>query len=106
LLGSSCISDGGRLNSAFDDQDKDDDDGLELYVRSQINRNDVDWFPDGICMSIKDKDDEDDKLDVAALEQGIVQRVQKHQDTNNDKVVRELKELRELLGVRPASPRA
>jgi hypothetical protein len=33
-------------------QDRDNDDGLEQYVRQQMESSDVAWFPDGTCMSI------------------------------------------------------
>jgi hypothetical protein len=38
-------------------QDPDDDDGLELHVREQIDRLGVDWLPMGVCMSMMKEGD-------------------------------------------------
>merc|ERR1740138_853477 len=42
-------------------QDQDDDDGLELYVRQCIERKDVSWFPMGQAMCMLQDEDSTDK---------------------------------------------
>jgi hypothetical protein len=82
-------------------QDQDDDDGLELYVRAQINRGDVDWFPDGTCMSITQGDgNKDDENRQEAFEKRVdennermVRELQDRMDANNERLVRELRGL-------------
>ena len=55
------------------EQDKDDDDGLELYVRKLIEQRDISWFPinKAICLTQKDSEDDDQTMEerLGALEQ-------------------------------------
>lgn len=64
------------------EQDKDDDDGLEQYVRRCIDSNDISWLPTNkaICLTVQE-DDEGDKTrkvfqhDVNNLEHNFVTRL-------------------------------
>jgi inositol 1,4,5-triphosphate receptor type 3 len=44
------------------EQDKDDDDGMELYVRNCIDDNDLSWFPMNKAMRLDVGDDDSDEL--------------------------------------------
>lgn len=44
------------------EQDKDDDDGLEQFIRRCIEKYDVQWFPIGKALSLSDKINEDEFL--------------------------------------------
>ncbi|KAH8052115.1 inositol 1,4,5-trisphosphate-sensitive calcium-release channel [Aureococcus anophagefferens] len=57
-----------------DDVDKDEDDGLELYVRQNIEMKDITWLPVGRAMCLDDSNDDDDDnvtARVAALSEKI-----------------------------------
>jgi len=49
-------------------QDKDDDDGLEYYVRHRIAKNEITWFPINKAMRLDDRESDIDALKKAILE--------------------------------------
>jgi len=51
------------------EQDKDDDDGLELYVREMIEQEDISWFPvnKAICLQLGAEDEQDASHKLDAL---------------------------------------
>ena len=52
-------------------QDRDNDDGLEQYVRGQIESSDAGWLPDGVCMGLDTRaaDAEEGGAQAAAVTQ-------------------------------------
>jgi hypothetical protein len=76
-------------------QDQDDDDGLEQYVRAQIARGDVDWFPGNECMSLAGEDGEGE-LDLEGFQKDIVSTLKKKQDENNDKMLRQMRDMLDI----------
>merc|ERR1712216_94234 len=59
------------------EQDKDDDDGLELYVRKLLEKEEITWFPVGqaLCLSTNDKEEEtaSEHLDRVSVDlQGVL----------------------------------
>jgi hypothetical protein len=55
------------------EQDKDEDDGLELYVREQIEHSDITWFPVGraICLSVDGSVEDSVGEQLAAMERKL-----------------------------------
>lgn len=51
------------------EQDKDDDDGLEQYIRRCVEANDINWFPVNKAMCLSTSDDEMDATRLKLLEQ-------------------------------------
>merc|ERR1711959_696393 len=55
------------------EQDKDDDDGLEAYVRRCVENNNLSWFPQGVALALDDVEEEVDirtQLDELAKKVG------------------------------------
>merc|ERR1711998_555975 len=79
------------------EQDKDDDDGLEQYVRRRLDNEDISWFPIGRAMRLdisQQDDDEDVGLKVHRI-QNEVEHLKKSQQT----VLEKLDKVIEGLGV-------
>jgi inositol 1,4,5-triphosphate receptor type 3 len=47
-------------------QDKDDDDGIEQYVRQSMESSDIGWFPVNKAMSLEKSNEDDDTLEAVA----------------------------------------
>merc|ERR1712139_11362 len=67
-------------------QDRDDDDGLEQYVRQQINKAEINWFPTGTSITMKSL-----KTGVNAQKQAaeMLVQLQKDMHTGLERVSRE-----------------
>merc|ERR1711988_421907 len=60
-------------------QDRDDDDGLELFVRKLVEHNDITWLPSGQALVIQDLDgDSEEPLaeQLARLEKDVMEMIQ------------------------------
>jgi hypothetical protein len=63
------------------EQDKDDDDGLEYYVRNCIDRGDLTWFPINQAMCLKRDEDSNKKLisevqqDLKVVDQSLLSNI-------------------------------
>jgi hypothetical protein len=69
-------------------QDKDDDDGVELYVRKQIGGGDIDWFPEGVCLMCEDELDLENKhiKEQALFRQTVLGQLEKHHVETDRKI--------------------
>jgi len=65
------------------EQDRDDDDGLELYVRKLIESRDVAWFPSGRAMILNDDDEKEESIQslICNLQKSLLDVIE--QNTNN-----------------------
>ena len=63
-------------------QDKDDDDGLEYYVRHKIDKNEITWFPMNKAMRLEQGDSDIETLrksildDIKSTEKSVFSRIQ------------------------------
>merc|ERR1711998_679241 len=60
-------------------QDRDDDDGLDLFVRKLVEHNDITWLPSGQALVIQDLDgDSEESLaeQLARLERDVLEMIQ------------------------------
>ena len=76
------------------EQDKDDDDGLELYVRKCIEDNDISWFPIGRALVLNQDDgDEIEELagqvneDIINMNKSILSKIGQLEDNIGNKVL-------------------
>jgi hypothetical protein len=84
------------------EQDKDDDDGLEQYVRSCIESNDIAWFPDGVCMDLQEDAVVEDKVSaqMTVMQREIMKGVSKNGEETDAKIYvlqQELSDIKKLL---------
>jgi hypothetical protein len=88
-------------------QDQDDDDGIEQYVRSQLTRSYVEWFPDGVCMAIRDDDEKEGReLDVEEFQKEMLGTLERRQDDNNEKMIKEIRDMLDSYLKQPKEPRS
>jgi uncharacterized membrane protein YgcG len=57
------------------EQDKDDDDGLELFVRHAMEEEDVEWFPKNVAMSLNAEGAKTEAELVGAMLQSVERRI-------------------------------
>ena len=75
-------------------QDRDDDDGLEQYVRGQIEKGSTQWFPTGTCMVLKNMRDQ--QSDVSK-QSALIEALQAQVATGMDKQSKEAALVQELV---------
>ena len=82
------------------EQDKDDDDGLELYVRKCMETEDVEWFPKSkaMCLKLDGKKSEAERVEamMAKVELQIVdseRNLSAYQEKRNEKLMRTVEHL-------------
>merc|ERR1711959_658829 len=80
-------------------QDRDDDDGLEQYVRQQMERGDVNWFPTGTSISFKAHKS---SHDTGRLQADLLARLQKDLAAGLEKQSKESHLMNEVLTAKVA----
>ena len=76
------------------EQDKDDDDGLEQYVRRCLDANDISWFPVGraLCLNVDESDDVEElagqvRGDLISMNKSILAKISELEEKIGNKVM-------------------
>jgi len=75
-------------------QDRDDDDGLEQYVRRQINKSDINWFPTGTSITMKSVKS---AVNTQKFQSDLLVQMQKDMSANTERVSRESHLMNEMM---------
>jgi hypothetical protein len=79
-------------------QDRDDDDGLEQYMRSCLDRGDISWFPSNKALSLVQEEQGEEKIENGIEElKAICLKTQQRQAVLTNKMTEELKIIKQQI---------